>query len=265
MSKHLRTRILVCTGPILALLVSLSGCASSGTAAAEARQHAKRATSHLNLGADHLQAGRSALALREFMTAAELDPKNPQIQYALGEAYLARQKPEESERHFLRALELRPEYHDAWLSLSALYVVQGRYAEAVKACALLIDDPTFPEPWRALANQGWAQFKLGKPVEARASLELAHEYSPTYWPAMLSLAVLEAAEGRRLEAIAMLQEVIALEPGERVVSEANYRLAENYIALGKRDRAVSYLTLAASGAPEGEWARRSAEYLNLLR
>jgi tetratricopeptide (TPR) repeat protein len=81
---------------------------------------------------------------------------------------------------------------------------------------------------------------------------------------MLSLAVLEASEGRRIEAIALLQEVIELKPGERVVSEANYRLAENYIALGKRDRAVSYLTLAVAQAPEGEWARRSEEYLKLL-
>lgn len=256
-----RRRISLCIGLVLAL----SGCANTAKLDAETAHNARRATSHLNIGADHLQSGRSALALREFMTGAALDPLNPRLQYALGEAYLARQKPEESERHFLRALELHPEHHDARLSLSALYVVQGRYEEAVAACDLLIDDPTFPSPWRALANRGWAQFKLGRPVEARASLELARDYSANYWPAMLSLAVLESAEGRRLEAIALLQEVIDLGPGERVASEANYRLAENYIALGKRDRAVAYLTTAVAGAPDGEWARRSQEYLKLLR
>lgn len=262
MSNHRRTGLFVCTGLLLALL--LPGCASTGKVKEEAKQNARRATSHLNLGADHLQAGRSALALREFMTAAALDPKNARIQYALGEAYLARQKPDESEAHFLRALELHPDLHDARLSLSALYIVLGRYQDAVDACDLLLDDPTFPSPWRALANRGWAQFKLGQPVEARASLETAQEYSPTYWPAMLSLAVLEASQGHRIEAIGLLQQVIELEPGERVVSEANYRLAENYIALGKRDRAVSYLTLAVAQAPQGEWARRSEEYLKLL-
>ena len=262
-----RSRTSLCAGLVLLLALSsgLSGCASTAKADAEAAQNARRATSHLNLGADHLQAGRSALALREFMTGAALDPRNPRLQYALGEAYLARQKPEESEKHFLRALELHPEHHDARLSLSALYIVQGRYQEAVEACDLLIDDPTFPSPWRALATRGWAQFKLGQPIEARSSLELARDYSPAYWPAMLSLAVLESAEGRRLEAIALLQEVIELGPGDRVESEANYRLAENYIALGKRDRAVGYLTTAVAGAPEGEWARRSQEYLKLLR
>lgn len=259
---HVRARRALLLG--LGLCLALSGCATTSADKAEAELQVQKATSHLNLGADHLQAGRSALALREFLTAESLDPKNPQIQYALGEAYLARGKQDLSESHFLRALELHPEHHDARLSLSALYIVMGRYAESVAACDMLIDDPTFPSPWRALANRGWAQFKLGDAVAARASLEQAREYSPSYWPAMLSLAVLEAAEGRRMEAIALLQEVVDLEPGKGVEAEANYRLAENYIALGKRDRAVSYLTSAMAGAPDGEWARRSQEYLKLL-
>ena len=264
MSKHRRTRLLTgCTGLLLTLC--LAGCASTGTAKEQAEKNAKMAISHLNLGADHLQNGRSALALREFLAASSLDPKNPRIEYALGEAYLARQKPKESEAHFLRALELKSDFHDARLSLSALYIVQGRYPEAIQACDELLNDPTFPAPWRALANRGWAAFKLGHSAEARANLEKAREYSSNYWPAMLSLAVLEASEGHRLEAIGLLEEVIALKPGDRVVSEANYRLAENYIALGKRDRAVAYLSEAVTGAPEGEWARRSEEYLKLLR
>lgn len=252
---------------LLALALALGpwGCATTNPNE-EHRQLARRATSHLNLGVDHLQNGRSALALREFMTAADLDSKNPRIQYALGEAYLARQKPDEAEEAFLRAIALHPDhYHDARLSLSALYIVQARYPDAIEQCQILIDDPTFPAPWRALANRGWSEFKLGRPVEARATLQLAREYSRDYWPAMLSLAVLESEAGNRLEAIGLLEEVIALGPGPRVEAEAYYRLAENYIALGKRDRAVGHLTTAVARAPEGEWARRSEAYLKLLR
>lgn len=248
----------------LVLVLALGGCATSRTQE-EAKLESRRATSHLNLGADHLQNGRAALALREFLTAASIDPLNPRIQYALGEAYLAQQKPDEAEQHFLRSLELHPEHHDSRLSLSALYIVEGRYEDAIAACELLLDDPTFPAPWRALANRGWSEYRLGRSAEARRSLELAHEYASEYWPAMLSLAVVEADEGHRLEAIGLLQEVIELKPGPRVEAEANYRLAENYIALGKRGRAVGYLTAAVARAPEGEWARRSEEYLKLLQ
>ncbi|MGH0033376.1 MAG: tetratricopeptide repeat protein [Myxococcota bacterium] len=262
MFRDHRTTVL-CLG--LVCVLGLPGCASTGKRQQEAELNARRAISHLNIGADHLQAGRSAMALREFLAGAKLDPQNPRLQYALGEAYLARQRPEESEQHFLRAIELHPEHHDARLSLSALYIVQGRYEESAATCDTLLDDPTFPSPWRALANKGWAEFKLGRNAASRTSLQQALDYSPTYWPAMLSMAVLEASEGRRREAIALLQEVIELDPGPRVTSEANYRLAENYIALGRRDRAVGYLTTAVARAPEGEWARRSQEYLKLLR
>jgi len=246
-----------------AAVVSLA-CATP-RADEEAQIRARRAVSHLNLGIDHLQSGRSALALREFLTAESLDQKNPRIQYALGEAYMARQKLDEAELHFLKALNLHPEFHDAQLSLSALFIVLERYEEAAELCQGLVDEPTFPAPWRALANRGWAEFKMGRRADGRRSLELAREYSPNYWPAMLSLAVLESEEGHRMEAISLLQEVIELGPGPGVEAEANYRLAENYIALGKRDRAVGHLTTAVARAPDGEWARRSEAYLKLLR
>lgn len=249
----------------LLLVPGLGGCATSGAKSAEAEHQTRRATSHLNLGADHLEQGRGALALRDFLAAESLDPKNPRIQYALGEAYLAQRKPEEAEQHFRQALLLHEQDHDSRLSLSALYIVQGRYDEAIGECEQLLDDPTFPAPWRALANRGWSEYRLGRAAKARASLLRAREFSTNYWPAMLSLAVIEADEGHRLEAIGLLQEVIELGPGPRVEAEANYRLAENYIALGKRARAVGYLTTAVARAPEGEWARRSEEYLKLLQ
>lgn len=255
----------------LALCSALAWVALAGTGCAslnakeELAIKARRATSHLNLGVDHLQNNRSALALREFMTAESLDPRNPRIQYALGEAYMARQKPEDAELHFLKALNLHPEFHDARLSLSALYIVLERYEEAWTECQILIDEPTFPAPWRALANRGWSEFKLGRVAEGRRSLQEAREYSAKYWPAILSLAVLESEQGQRMEAISLLQQVIEIGPGPGVEAEANYRLAENYIALGKRDRAVGHLTTAVARAPDGEWARRSEAYLKLLR
>ena len=67
MSIHRRPRLLTCVGLTLALATLLGplGCASRGQAAEEAKQNTRRALSHLYLGADHLQSGRSALALRE--------------------------------------------------------------------------------------------------------------------------------------------------------------------------------------------------------
>jgi Tfp pilus assembly protein PilF len=249
------------------LVVSLAfgvGCVSAQKEEERALQ-GRKAVSHLNLGADHLDNQRVALALREFLLAEKFDPKNPKIQDALGEAYLVQGKPEESEAHLLRAIELHPDYHDAQLRLSGLYILEERYEESIVWSNRMIDDPTFPTPWRALQNRGLAELRLGRRDSARASLRLALDYSPDYWPASLTLSVLEAEEGHKLEAIAILRSILEIELGPRAEAEVNYRLAELYISLGRRDRAVGHLIAAVEQSPDGQWGRRSEEYLKLLR
>jgi type IV pilus assembly protein PilF len=241
-----------------------TGCATAQKQAEE-RQRLRKANSHLDIGIGYLESERAALALREFLVAEKLDPRNARVQYALGEAYLAQGKLDECEIHLKRALELFPDYHDARLSLSALYLMRERYAETVEQCDLLVADPTFQGPYRALANRGLAQLNMGRSAEARKSLELALDYNAQYWPALLTLATLEAEQGHRLEAIGLLQQILELEPGPRVESEVNYRLAEIYISLGKRQRAIGHLSTSVTRAPEGPWAAKSQEYLKLLR
>jgi type IV pilus assembly protein PilF len=244
------------------LAAGLFGCAAIGGKTSE--EDARKATSRLDVGSDHLVNGRSALALREFLAAEKFDPRNARVQYALADAYLARGKRAESERHVRRAIELFPDFHDARLFLSALLLLDQRYADAIPECNRLIDDPTFATPWRALTNRAWAQYRLGRAKEARESLDLALEFRRNYWPATLALAIMEGEAGRRKEAIRLYQEVIALSPGAAVEAEVNYRLAEVYVALGKPREARGHLTTSVARAPESQWARRSQEYLKKL-
>jgi type IV pilus assembly protein PilF len=265
MSRKLRVpggaRIAAGLGALL--LLAATGCATAASRA-EAEQRTRKAQSHLEIGADHLANQRTALALREFLSAEQLDPDNARVQYALGEAYMAQAKREDAEQHLRRALEIDPDDHDARLSLSGLLMLEGRYPEAIVECQTLIDDPTFPMPWRALANRGWAEIQLGRGVDARHTLELALEYQSDYWPAILSLAILDAEQGKRADALRRYEDIIALQPGPLVESEVNYRMAEVYIALGQRREAMGHLTTSVARAPEGRWARRSQEYLKLL-
>ena len=263
MQSHRRLSATLAGGILLALAPLASGCATTSPRVSE--EDARKATSHLDIGADHLKNGRPALALREFLAAEQLDPRNAHVQYALGEAYLAQNKRQDSELHYRRSIELAPDFQDAKLSLSVLMILEERYPEAGALCQQLVDDPTFPGPWRALANLGFAELKEGRLVDARKHLKLAREYQKEYWPATLSLSQLEVQEGHRLEAIALLREVLALQPGPAVEAEANYRIAEIYISLGQREQAVAHLNTAVAQTPDGQWGRRSQEYLKLIR
>jgi Tfp pilus assembly protein PilF len=248
---------------VLALLLEI-GCANS-TRGAEEALRLRRATSHYNLGLDYIRNDRVALGLRELLLAESFDPQNPQIHQALGNAYLMRAKPVEAEQHYLRTLEIDPTYQEARLNLSILYAQLNRYEESLVHTSILADDATFPGPWRALANKGFAEYRLGQIEEARRSLELGFEYRDDYWPTLLYLGILEVEEGRRLEGLSLFRQVLEQEPGLEVQAQANYRIGEIYIALGKRERAIDYLRAAVVQTPGGPWGVKSEEYLNLLR
>jgi len=250
-------------GALIALFAA-PGCATNQPDP-ELEHRLKRARSHFEIGIDHLDNGRYAMGIREFLVAESLDPRNARIQVGLAEAYMHKGKVEEAEAHLLRALDVYPEFHDARLSLSALYLMTGREPQAAAQCRMLVADPTFPATWRALSNLGLAEFAQGNHAEARKHLELAIEYNRRYWPALLTLGILEKQEGRFPEAVSFLQQVLERKPGPSARAETNYRLAEIYVTLGKRDQAVGHLMTAVAQTPDGEWGRKSEEYLKILR
>gem|GEM_PF-629073 len=225
----------------------------------------RQARVHHSLGLANLQEGRVALAIRELRAAAKLNPYDPWIRLALAESYRLKGFFSYAEAELQSALDDAPGFQNARLTLSALYIQMERYEDAIQQAALLIQDPTFPDPWTALTNQGYAQMKLGRHQEARRSLELALDYEPSYWRATLNLGILEAEQGRRLEALRRFEEVLEAETGPMVRAEVNYRMAQIYLALGEREQAVAHLAATRATSPKGPWGKRSEDTLRRLR
>lgn len=225
----------------------------------------RRARAHYRVAMEHLGEGRSAMAIRELQAAGELVPEDPWVDLSLAEAFARRGKNEESEAHLRRALEIRPGFQPALLNLSALYISEERFEESIEISDRLLDDATFPVPWKALTNKGYAQFRQGRNDEARAQLELALEYHEAFWPALLDLAIIDAEERRHVEALEQLERVLEISPGPIAEAEVHYRIAVIYISLGNRAKAVHHLSISASSRSSGQWGRRSEDYLKRLR
>jgi len=245
-------------------LVFATGCATTQNAV-DQEERANLAKSHFDLGIDHMNNGRFAVGLRELRLAESFDPRDPRIQVGLAEAYMHRGKADEAEVHLLRALEIYPDFHDARLNLTGLYLMTGRWEEAAAQSRILIDDPTFPGIWRAFTNLAVAQLRQGQIDDSRRNLELATEFQPDYWPALLTLGILESEAGRPNEAIPYLERVLELKSIPSARAEANYHLAEAHVALGNREQAVAHLKMAVVTTPDGEWGKKSEEYLKILR
>jgi len=225
-----------------------------------------------DLGVDYLSTFRTGMAIRELTHSLELDDGDPKTHLWLGEAFRRKGQTEIAENYLRDAIKLSTRREDdetkqqAQLNLSALLSQLGRYEESLEFCEALAADPTISTPWRPLSNCGWALMKLGRLDEARARFDEALTFFPRFGPALLNLGILEAKQGHAVKAIRSLQK--ALDSGRLSASghaEANYRLGELFVGLGRRDRAVDHFKAAAKIAPDDDWGSQSQAYLDLLR
>lgn len=245
-------------------LVVPFGCATT-KAADDATSKVAQARSHYDIGLDHLRQQRIPLAVRELLTAEQMNPRDPYVHLALAEAYRRRNMLEQARTELLTSLTIDPALQSARLNLAAVLIQMDRYPESIVEARKLVDDPTFPAPWQALVNIGWAQYRLGQRAEAQASFELALEYRPDFWRAMLNLGILAAEGGDQARALARFHEVLAQQPGRYAEAEVNCRIAEIHVAQGDREKALEHLTAVVTKGRSGEWTKRSEEMLALLR
>ncbi|MGB0621037.1 MAG: tetratricopeptide repeat protein [Myxococcota bacterium] len=225
-----------------------------------------------DLGVDYLSTNRIGMAIRELSRSQELDDSDPKTHLWLGEAFRRKGQTEVAENYLGEAIRLAKRQKDdethqqAQLNLSALLSQLGRYEESLQYCEALAADPTISTPWRPLSNCGWALMKLGRLDEAKAKFEEALSFFPRFGPALLNLGILEAKQGHAVAAIRSLQK--AIDSGRLSASgyaEANYRLGELFVGLGRRDKAVDHFKAAAKIAPDDDWGSQSQAYLDLLR
>jgi type IV pilus assembly protein PilF len=263
--KRLRTGTLWILLAVLALGSGSLGCLTTDLTAAEQRATDLRiAVAKRNVGIDFLAKGRTPMAIRELQHSYTLNPEDPVTIHWLGEAYRRRGLLDKALDHFLMAQELIPADADLLLNLTGLYVQLKRFPEAIETSITLIEDPTFPAPWKAFVNKGWAELQLGYAAEARASFEEALAFQPAYWPARLNLGILDSQEGRGIQAIVNFERVLERNLGRRAEAETNYRLGKAYVTLGRRGKALQYFKVAAETAPHDRWGRDSEEYIKLL-
>ena len=249
---------------ILLVVAAALACATTLDSQSGPEQD-RKARAHYNAGISYMSEGKPAMAIRELRTALQLSPRDPWIHWALAEGYHRKGRLDDAESHLLTALEIRPGFQQARLNLSAFYYQVGRYDDAIEHADLLLEDPTFPVPWKALANKGWAQYKLDQRRPARESFETALEYDEKHWRSLLGLGMLDMEAGRRIEALEQFEQVLDLKPGSLAEAEANYWIGEIYIALGNRARALQHLTAVTAKEPNGQWGKRSEDYLRRLR
>lgn len=146
----------------------------------------ENASLHLQIANEYIKNENFPLALKELLLAEESNPANPSVQANLGLVYFMRERYELAERHYKKAIGLRPDFTDAKNNLGRIYVELGEYNKAEALLNEVLLDLTYVDFSKAYANLGVLEFNRKKFSEAvtylKKSLERDREncYTQSY-------------------------------------------------------------------------------------
>jgi type IV pilus assembly protein PilF len=254
-----------------AVRVALLALFAAGACASIGEKEIMLADTHRDLAEAKLSTGEVEASIGEYQKAIAINPRDPESHFGIAEAYRRKGLLSETERELKEALRLDPKHQEARLALGVAYLQLSRWDDAAGEFQKLVDDPTFIRPTRALVNLGWAHYKSGKLEQADAELRRALKADSENYIAHLDLGIVLYDRGELVEAIQHFGEcvnIVAERPAPvfgPAEAEARFRMAQAYVRLNQRDRALDALKVAIQRGGESEWAHRSSDYLKVLQ
>jgi type IV pilus assembly protein PilF len=154
------------------------------------------AEAHYDLGISAQSSGDVRGALKEFEESLKLDDDFAEAHNAIAVLlHLSFDKKDEAEKHYRRALEIRPSFSEAKVNLGNLYLDQGRLDEAIDLYQQALNDMLYATPYIAETNLGWAYFKKGNTPQAIEHLRAAVTTNPEFCLGYKDLGLVHDARG----------------------------------------------------------------------
>ncbi|MDI1240664.1 MAG: tetratricopeptide repeat protein [bacterium] len=192
----------------------------------------QQAVELFNQGQDAHEKGDLPAALGFYEKALEAFPEFPEAEVQRGNALLALKRPDDAEKAFRRALELREDWTLAMSNLGSLLVLRGKYAEAEKLLSRSLESDVMNQA----AIAAMADLRLRTNADEKVLRDLLAKLSSFSGNVRPTVAVLSAKAAIELrlkenaEAKSTARRVVDLDPKN---AAANLILAE--VALMERD------------------------------
>lgn len=132
-------------------------------------------------------------AVLDFGTAAELDSLNAMYHFRLGETILNLDsaQPNRVLNHLGKAVQLKPEFHEAKLALAKVYMARQDYEKAQTLLTELEKEPEYAD--RGWFYRGLIQKEKKDTTSALVSFEKALQVNPQMYDAVMQMAGIKAA------------------------------------------------------------------------
>jgi superkiller protein 3 len=203
-----------------------------------------------NLGITLKELGQSSRAEETFRKALEIQPDYANAFYNLGLLYLEEESYSEAQAVFEAAVASDPEFEEAWYNLGIVYGTRGSAYQAIEAYeSALRLQPAMTKARLNLAVQYRKTDQIEKAVE---QYKLLLSINPSYASAWYNLALAQKELGRIEEAATSYRRAIELEPQE---TKYYQNLAILYAASDRIENAVGALSEGLEIEPDNETLR----------
>ncbi|MCF8105563.1 MAG: tetratricopeptide repeat protein [Desulfohalobiaceae bacterium] len=244
---------------VLLLLVAIvSGC--SGLQVREsARQKEVRA--RMDLSKSHLRNGQPRRGLQELLRIKDRARNIPEFHFLMGLTRMQLREQESAAEHFKQAVDLNPEYGEAWNNLGQVLVSLDRFDEAEQAFQRALAIPTYLTPEYPAYNLARLEEKRGRTDHVLKYAALSLEENERYSPAYILLADVWLEKGNIQKAIEWLEEGLKVVPNNIALM---LPLAENHLRLGQKSHAKQWFARILEIDPDSEEAQVARDYLDIL-
>ena len=208
---------------------------------------------YFSLGNVYLKEGKLDLALAEYDSTLQANPKMSRAHLNRGLVLFDRGEYDKAEAEFLAELRLYPDEDKAYNNLSALYRQEGQYAKAVEMADQALQLRSYyPEAYMNLALSYW---ESGENQKAKDIINQGLKNVQPFKEGELLLGEILQAEGALDSAIQEFEKVIKPLPYSQDVTYDLEVLAQKentYIEEDKSIRAQAYFNLGTIYVQKGE-------------
>jgi tetratricopeptide (TPR) repeat protein len=190
---------------------------------------------HNNLGVTLMRQGKDQEAMIHYRKALEIKPNYADAYYNMGSVLMRQGKDQEALAHFLQALWLKPEKAETHNELGFILTKQGKLEEAIAHFAQAVH--INPNDEEARYNLGTVLLRRGRAQEAIIHFNRALQINPKDTRVHINLGLALAAQGKIEEALAHHQQAIQISPEN---PDAYYNLATLLAEQGRDQEALSH-------------------------
>lgn len=250
-------KVLKRTAVIIVLILSFS-CAGTLT------QSSKKDKAKVleRLGNSLFVQGNAREGLAKLLDAEKLDPSSPYIQHEIALVYMKLNQFDLSLQHFKRAIDLKPDFSDAYNNMGILYSQKGDWKNALTYFNKALSNILYRTPQFAYHNMGLVYFQMKDYTRAIELYKKAISLSPDYTEAYFDLAHTYEVLGENDKAVDTYEKIIELKPDSLPPYLA---LAKLYRKTGQIDAAYAKLNYIVGTDPRSPIAREAIKMMEEIK